>query len=162
MLSGNNARVMELAYMKYTRERLEEAVNNSTSMAGVLRYLGLHQSGGNHSHISRRVREFELDTSHFLGKHQGLRGGTNKRHHTDVLVVREANSPRQDAFRLRRCMIESGIPYECRECGIGPEWNGRKLTLEVDHINEVPWDDRPENLQFLCPNCHAQKTHNHE
>lgn len=147
--------------MKYTKDLLQEAVRESTSMAGVLRYLGVHQSGGNHSHISRRVREFGLDTSHFLGQYQGLRGGSNKLHYTEVLVLRDENSPRQYAFRLRRCMLDAGMIYACGSCGLGPEWNGKKLTLEIDHVNGTPWDDRSHNLQFLCPNCHAQKTHNH-
>jgi hypothetical protein len=34
------------------------------------------------------------------------------------------------------------------------------MTLEADHINEDCTDDRRENLQFMCPNCHTQKTVN--
>ncbi|WP_347877196.1 HNH endonuclease signature motif containing protein [Streptomyces sp. 8K308] len=44
---------------------------------------------------------------------------------------------------------------ECCECGQGTEWQGRPLRLEVDHINARYWDNRPENLRPLCPNCHA-------
>lgn len=31
--------------------------------------------------------------------------------------------------------------------------------LTVDHINGIPWDNRPENLQTLCCNCHTYKTY---
>ncbi len=40
-------------------------------------------------------------------------------------------------------------------CGTGPERNGLPLRLEVDHVNGDWWDNRRENLQLLCPNCHA-------
>ena len=36
-------------------------------------------------------------------------------------------------------------------------WNGVKLNLILDHINGVCGDNRPKNLQFLCPNCNSQQ-----
>jgi len=35
-------------------------------------------------------------------------------------------------------------------------WLGSELTLEIDHMNGRYSDNRPENLRFLCPNCHSQ------
>jgi transposase-like protein len=53
-------------------------------------------------------------------------------------------------------MLRNGFPNSCSGCGIGPEWNGKKLTLQLEHINGVYNDNRIENLTFLCPNCHSQ------
>ena len=53
---------------KYTRELLTEAVANSISIAGVLRYLEIPMAGGTHAHISRKLKQFGIDTSHFLGQ----------------------------------------------------------------------------------------------
>ena len=50
---------------KYTKELLEEAAANSTSVAGILRYLGLRQAGGTQAHIGRMLKKLEVDTSHF-------------------------------------------------------------------------------------------------
>ena len=36
-------------------------------------------------------------------------------------------------------------------------WNGIELKLVLDHVNGVNGDNRPENLQFLCPNCNSQQ-----
>jgi 5-methylcytosine-specific restriction endonuclease McrA len=32
----------------------------------------------------------------------------------------------------------------------------KELVLELDHINGNNRDHRPNNLRFLCPNCHSQ------
>ncbi len=53
--------------MKYTREVLEQAVAESTSYAGVMRYLGLKPAGGTHAHLSRQIKKFGIDTTHFTG-----------------------------------------------------------------------------------------------
>jgi HNH endonuclease len=45
--------------------------------------------------------------------------------------------------------------YNCEVCGIS-EHNGKKLTLQVDHINGDPGNDHPDNLRLICPNCHSQ------
>jgi 5-methylcytosine-specific restriction endonuclease McrA len=48
------------------------------------------------------------------------------------------------------------IEYRCFECGLKNEWNGKVLSLQLDHINGIRNDNRISNLRFLCPNCHTQ------
>ena len=48
-------------HQKYTRGLLTEAVANSISIAGVLRYLQIPWSGGTHAHISRRLKQLGID-----------------------------------------------------------------------------------------------------
>jgi hypothetical protein len=36
-------------------------------------------------------------------------------------------------------------------------WIGKELKLILDHKNGVSGDNRPKNLQFLCPNCNSQQ-----
>lgn len=57
---------------------------------------------------------------------------------------------------LRRRLIRVGVPYVCVECDQGPEWCGRPITLQVDHIDGDRLNNLMENLRFLCPNCHSQ------
>lgn len=45
--------------------------------------------------------------------------------------------------------------YECSCCGI-TEWNNSPISLDVDHIDGNIKNNLPENLRFLCPNCHRQ------
>lgn len=56
----------------------------------------------------------------------------------------------------RQLITRQLIPYRCRECRMGDEWNGKKLVLQIDHANGVSNDNRLENLRFICPNCHSQ------
>lgn len=58
-----------------------------------------------------------------------------------------------DSLR-RRLLVERN--YTCEECGIGNEYNGKPLSLELDHIDGNNCNNKIENLRILCPNCHSQ------
>ena len=59
---------------------------------------------------------------------------------------------------LKKRLIEAGIKEnkcENPECGIN-EWNGKEIPLELHHIDGNHYNNNLDNLQLLCPNCHAQ------
>ncbi|MCD5418655.1 MULTISPECIES: HNH endonuclease signature motif containing protein [Rhodococcus] len=142
--------------VKYTKEMLEEAVRNCTNFAEVMRYFGLKPNGGHHTHLARRIRALGIDTSHFTGRPHLQGGPVVKRHWTTILVETPAGSPRTRPHLLRRALIESGRPHKCAGCGTEPHWYGRPLVFHIDHIDGNPNDSRPDNVRFLCPNCHSQ------
>lgn len=45
--------------------------------------------------------------------------------------------------------------YSCSSCGIS-HWNGRDIKLQVDHIDGNTRNSFPDNLRWMCPNCHSQ------
>ncbi|MEU5213777.1 HNH endonuclease [Streptomyces sp. NPDC020742] len=136
------------------------AVEEATSIAGALRALGKEPySGQSRALFHRWVAQDGLDISHFLGQaHQrGKPGVTPTKRPEDILVEHEGRHRTRTPL-LRRALREIGVPEECAECGLGPEWHGKPMTLEVDHINGDWADDRTTNLRLLCPNCHAVTT----
>ncbi len=59
--------------------------------------------------------------------------------------------------RLKERIIkENLIEYKCDICGNTGEWNGKPLSLVLDHINGINNDNRMKNLRFLCNNCDSQ------
>ncbi|MFF8640299.1 HNH endonuclease [Streptomyces sp. NPDC015345] len=143
-------------YPKPASDELRRAVAQSSSIAQTLRALGRPDTSRRRALLPQWVAEDGLDTSHFLGQaHQrGRPGPTPVKTAADVLV-KHSGARRTRTNLLRRALREVGVPEVCDGCGSPPEWNGRPMTLEIDHINGDWSDDRRENLRLLCPNCHA-------
>jgi 5-methylcytosine-specific restriction endonuclease McrA len=150
-------------YNRRTKEELQEVINKSTSWAQVLGHLGLKLGGGSVHHLKKKAKEFGIDTSHFTGQgHNKGKVANNRLPAEAVLVNNRLNGRKDSRARLVRALDEIGRDYECEWCGIDGVWLGKAITLEIDHINGSPVDNRPENLRYLCPNCHSQTpTHSH-
>jgi 5-methylcytosine-specific restriction endonuclease McrA len=63
---------------------------------------------------------------------------------------------RRDRHNVKRRLVAAGIKrHACEHCGIS-RWGERALSLCLHHINGDRHDNRLENLELLCPNCHSQ------
>jgi 5-methylcytosine-specific restriction endonuclease McrA len=69
----------------------------------------------------------------------------------ELLLVGRRNRTHVKGRLLRAGLL---VP-RCDVCDID-EWRGLPLSLELHHRNGRAGDNRLENLQLLCPNCHSQ------
>lgn len=140
--------------MKYTKEILEPIVQKNISVRGVVRDLGLSvQAGGNASHISKLIKKFGINTSHFKGKSHGT--SIRKKVPLEDVLIQNSSYSRH---ALKKRLLNKGLLEDkCQICGQEPFWNGKPMVLVLDHINGINNDNRLENLRMLCPNCNSQE-----
>ena len=146
---------MENKIYKLSDEQFVELLKKSSTISEVLFKLGYTVKGNSwgYSQIRRRMTDLNLDYSIFKGKQCVMKNKITKVVKAEDILKENCKHQRTV---LRRYIIKNNlIPYKCAICGC-TEWQGRTLSLELDHINGINNDNRLENLRFLCPNCHSQ------
>jgi hypothetical protein len=139
---------------KWNDEQLISAVANNKSIAGVIRDLGLIPAGGNYSTVNNKIKELNLDTSHFTGQgwNVGLKFKPREAKPLSEILVENSN---YQSYSLAKRLLKEGFKeHKCERC-MRSEWEEVPIPLELHHLNGVHNDNRLNNLQLLCPNCHA-------
>jgi DNA-binding CsgD family transcriptional regulator/5-methylcytosine-specific restriction endonuclease McrA len=82
-----------------------------------------------------------------------------------AVITRSQRTPTEQLFiagrpgnrgNLKQRLISDGLrANHCEVCGLS-EWRGHPLSMALHHINGDRLDNRLENLELLCPNCHSQ------
>ena len=72
-----------------------------------------------------------------------------------VTVPRIERGEGAEIQTLKKYIIER-FGEACVECGVGKIWNGKPITLHVDHIDGNSDNNVIQNLRLMCPNCHSQ------
>lgn len=54
---------------------------------------------------------------------------------------------------IKRYLLEQG--HVCNKCKL-TKWNNLPIPLELEHIDGNSNNNKLENVELLCPNCHAQ------
>ena len=138
-----------MASILHDRRAVKAAIEISSSKKEVLVNLGLRAAGGNYKALDNACLSHGLE----LPKWKPTTSFTERIPIEDILVE---NSSYSRSHLKKRLIQEKILPELCIECGSGTIWNGKPLSLQLEHKNGIHDDNRLENLCFLCPNCHTQ------
>jgi len=145
-----------MAKRKYTKEILEEAAKECTSIRQMLQKFDLKETGGNYSEMRKRCEQLGVDISHFTGQGWNKLGHPSFGNSIDLEKRFVKHEKKVSADKTKKILLNHNLKeYKCEICGCS-EWLGKPITLQLHHINGDPTDDRLQNLQLLCPNCHSQ------
>lgn len=138
-----------------TDEQFINLIKGCINISEVLFKLGYSIKGNSwgFSMVRKRMQDLNINSSLFKGK-SALNTPVEK---VDPTKLFSSNSKHNRSVLRRYIIKHKLIPYKCAICGT-VEWQGKTLSLELDHINGINNDNRLENLRFLCPNCHSQTT----
>lgn len=136
-----------------TFEEFQYLINQSFSRKDFFRKINMLAAGASFKILNRRIERDKIDISHFK-KPQSFQTPFNKKPYEEILVE---NSQYHNTHNLKNRLVKDGLlNYICNICGnIGIHCE-KELILQLDHINGIRNDNRLENLQILCPNCHSQ------
>jgi len=137
---------------RWNEENLKEIIKKSTNKSDVLRKIELKPYHGNFDTLNRKIILYGIDISHFKKYKNNLKNN-KKCELCDILVEKSSYS---NNVRLKERLYKEGYKERvCEMCSQGEEWNGKHMSLILDHINGEHTDNRIENLRIVCPNCNA-------
>ena len=130
---------------KFTKKEIEQFVKESKSYSELARKYGYNKECGSKIQIMKdMINQLDLDISHFTFQ------GWNKDNfdYSRFIYGKKIRS----ANMLDAIIALRGRKCEC--CGL-KEWMGKPIPLEAHHKDGDELNSTLENLQLLCPNCHA-------
>ena len=138
---------------------MEEAVRVSNCWFDCLPKLGIPNVGGNYRTLKNKVREYNIDISHFsysfAKTHNGKHYEKRVCNRSDKEIFRYGAKIKLDNLKREYIIRYLGGKSYCEYCGI-TDWNGRPLTFQIHHIDGNHQNHILNNIVLLCPNCHSQ------
>lgn len=139
---------------RWTDNQLVEAFHNSINVSEILTHLGLAQGGGTYKAIKNALNRLNLKFDLNSEERRIVALHKYRKQYTDEEVFSENGGATPSVIKERYTKLTENI--HCEVCKLGSHWNGKSLTLQLDHINGDRSDNRRENLRLICPNCHSQ------
>lgn len=139
---------------RFTRQEIEGFVKESSSYAQLAKKCGYGtRSGSSISNIKEMIDLLNLDISHFTG--QGWLAGKTCDSKLYIPFEEYIKGQSIQTNKLRKKLLKEGFKEHICECCLNTTWNNVPIPLEVHHKDGDKNNNQIENLELLCPNCHA-------
>lgn len=138
-----------------TKSELEFLIETHTSINKILKSLSVNSNGSG----AYRTLKAHCDKLGVIWPEYKNKGAFVFRETIPLMDILIENSTYQNRARLKQRLVREGIlKYECygEGCSVKGDWLGKKISLQLEHKNGINNDNRIENIQLLCPNCHSQ------
>lgn len=114
-----------------------------------------NQAGLQKAHADGKMRYDQLDARRAWSKGKTSFSDPRIRSANRTAIFTDGSKVSPDTLK-RILVLEGLLKYQCAKCGNEGLWCDTDLVLQLEHKNGRHSDNRLENLEFLCPNCHSQ------
>lgn len=143
----------------FTKKELENVLHKYTTWREITSELGAYDKHNKMVPLlKRKLDELNIDYS-FIDNTPIRRRKDRNRNKFTMLKDEEIffNGSDVSPFTVKKAFLRhTEIPYECSICGLPPLWQGKDLTLTMDHIDGDSHNNELSNLRWVCPNCDRQ------
>jgi hypothetical protein len=136
--------------IKITDDEIIAVSKNSNSATHAASLLGIKYE--TYRVHAKRLNCFSINPSG-KGLKKPKKDGAGK---IPLIEIFEGKHPQYQANSLRKRLFAENLKDEkCEVCGID-NWLGKRIALELDHIDGNRYNHSLQNLRIICPNCHSQ------
>jgi 5-methylcytosine-specific restriction endonuclease McrA len=135
---------------KENLSKILDMIKNEEPKVNICRFLGIK-----HSTLNNYFKKYNI---FYLGNQsrKGIPHSEQIIHYTEY--TEKGKNISASALRIK--LIKQGVKdKKCEICGLD-YWMNKPIPLELHHIDENRFNNKLENLQILCSNCHMQ-VHNY-